>query len=92
MVYCYLRNGQENDLDILSLAVNAEKYRYMDRLFPEIMKNIDCDVLKSGHRIYQVADEKGKISLWQVGGNVTDKNGFFVPHLYKVRKIGIAGK
>lgn len=84
-VYCNL-GGKETPEDIAkaivteSFAGKFNKSEYM---------NDGCPRIANDSSLFILTDRYGCRNIWQVGGNVCDMTGFIVPHLYKVRKVGI---
>lgn len=45
--------------------------------------------IKNDNNMFILRDAYGHDNIWQVCEKVSDYNGAIVPHLYRVRKIGI---
>lgn len=84
-VYCNL-NGNETTEDIAKAIVTEI---YIDKFHKEDHMNAGCPKILNDENLFILRDTYGYNNIWQIGGKVTDMTEFIVPHLYKVRKIGI---
>lgn len=51
--------------------------------------NAGCPKIQNDKNLFILRDSYGANNIWQIGSKSTDMNGFIVPHLYNVRRIGI---
>ena len=87
-IYCNL-NGDETPEDIAKAIVSEF---YVGKFNKEDHMNVDSPKIQNDENLFILKDSYGTNNIWQVGGKSVDMTGFIIPHLYKVRKIGIMGE
>lgn len=51
--------------------------------------NAGCPKIQNDENLFILRDSYGCNNIWQIGEKSSDMTGFIIPHLYKVRKIGV---
>ena len=84
MIYCN-KNGEETSEDIAK-AITTDFFvgKFVAKEHVSITSPI-----KNDDNMFILRDVYGNNNIWQVCGKVSDYTDAIVPHLYKVRKIGI---
>ena len=86
MVYCTQDNDEELLLESISKAMlrgdGFEKFNAKEGVC------MNDGGIKNDSMIFSI-NEYGVRYIWQLGSKVSDMAGFIVPHLYRVRKIGM---
>lgn len=86
MVYC---NSHKSDVEELEdIAKAMVSYQYCGKFSSEGAICMNGGGIKNDNKIF-IMSENGVQYLWQLGSKVSDMEGFIVPHLYHVRKIGM---
>ena len=84
-IYCNL-DGKETAEDIAKAIVSEF---YVGKFNKEEHMNAGCPKIQNDENLFILKDSYGTNSIWQIGGRSTDMTGFIIPHLYKVRRIGV---
>lgn len=84
-IYCNL-DGKETPEDIAKAIVSEF---YIGRFDKEKHTNVGCTKIQNDENLFILRDSYENNNIWQIGGKAEDMTGFIIPHLYKVRKIGI---
>ncbi len=84
-IYCNL-DGKETPEDIAKAIVSEF---YVGKFSKEEHMNAGCQKIQNDENLFILRDSYGTDNIWQIGGKSTDMTGFIIPHLYKVRRIGI---
>lgn len=84
-LYCN-KNGEETLEDIARAIVT---HYFVGKFNKEEHSNAGCAKIENDENLFILRDSYGCDNIWQIGGKATDMTGFIVPHLYKVRKIGV---
>ena len=84
MIYCD-KNGNETAEDIAK-AIGANNF--VGKFIAE-EHTATSSQIKNDNNMFVLRDIYGNDNIWQICEKVSDYNGIIVPHLYKVRKIGI---
>ena len=84
-VYCNL-NGDETAENIVKAITN---FIYVGKFNKDEHLCAGCTKLKNDDNLFILINDNGAKCIWQVGSKVEDMTGCIVPHLYKVREIGI---
>ena len=84
-IYCNL-DGKETPEDIAKAIVSE---LYVGKFNKEEHMNAGCPKIQNDENLFILKDSHGVNNIWQVGGKSTDMTGFIIPHLYKVRRIGV---
>ena len=86
MVYCTQDNDEESLLENISKAMlrgnEFEKFNAKDAVC------MNDGGIKNDSMIFSI-NECGVRYIWQLGSKVSDMTDFIIPHLYRVRKIGM---
>lgn len=86
MVYC---NSHKSDGEVLEdIAKAMISYQYCGKFSSEDATCMKSGGIKNDTQIF-IMSENGVQYLWLLGSKVSDMEGFIVPHLYHVRKIGM---
>ena len=85
MVYCNC-NGNETLEDIAKAIVTEY---FVGKFNKEEHMSAGCPKIQNDEDLFILRDSDGCNNIWQIGGEFSDMTGFIIPHLYKVRKIGI---
>lgn len=86
MVYC---NNHKPDGEVLEdIAKSMVSFQYCGKFSSENAVCMNSGRIKNDSNIF-IMSENGVQYLWQLGSKVSDMEGFIVPHLYHVRKIGM---
>ena len=86
MVYC---NNHKPDGELLEEIAKAMiSFQYCGKFSLENTVCMNSSGIKNDNGIF-IMSENGVQYLWQLGSKVSDMEGFIVPHLYYVRKIGM---
>lgn len=86
MVYC---NSQKPDGETLEdIAKSMVSFQYCGKFSSVVSVCMNGGGIKNDSNIF-IMSENGVQYLWQLGSKVSDMEGFIVPHLYHVRKIGM---
>ena len=85
-VYCNTHKPDGEKLEDIAKAMVS--YQYCGKFSSEDSICINDGGIKNDTEIF-VMSEGGVKYLWQRGSKVSDMEGFIVPHLYYVRKIGM---
>ena len=62
--------------------------RFVDKFIAKEHVSI-ASPIKNDENMFILRDVYGYENIWQVCGKISDYTGFIIPHLYRVRKIGI---
>lgn len=83
--YLYCSNDDTDDNIIRSIVSESfvGKFNKEDHNYSVGLK------IENDSKLYITRDIEGHMNIWQIGSKMTDMEGFIVPHVYKVRKIGI---
>lgn len=84
-VYCNC-NGNETSEDIAKAIVTEY---FVGKFNKEEHMNAGCPKIQNDENLFILRDSYGCDNIWQIGGKSSDMTGFIIPHLYKVRKIGV---
>ena len=84
-IYCNL-DGKETSEDIAKAIVSEI---FIGKFQKEEHMNAGCPKIQNDKNLFILRDSYGANNIWQIGSKSTDMNGFIVPHLYNVRRIGI---
>lgn len=84
-IYCNL-NGKETPEDIAKASVSEF---YVGKFNKEEHMNAGYPKIQNDENLFILRDLYGTNNIWQIGGRLTDMTGFIIPHLYKVRRIGV---
>lgn len=84
-IYCNL-GGKETAEDIAKAIIT---HHYIGKFNKEDHMNAGCPKIKNDENLFMLGDLYGTINIWQIGGKVSDMTGCIIPHLYKVRRIGV---
>ena len=84
MIYCN-KNGEETAVDI-AMAIITDFFigKFVAKDHISIKSRIRND-----NNMFVMKDIYGHDYIWQVCGKVSHYTGAIIPHLYRVRKIGI---
>ena len=86
MVYCTQDNDEELLLESISKAMlRGDGFKKFNAKEGVCMND---GGIKNDSMIFSI-NECGVRYIWQLGSKVSDMAGFIVPHLYRVRKIGM---
>ena len=84
-IYCNL-DGNETNEDIAKAIVSE----YYVGKFNKNEHESACQMpIVNDKNLFVLRDLYGLNNIWQIGGRAADIIGFIIPHLYKVRKIGV---
>ena len=84
-IYC---NCDGNEItENIAKAIITEFF--IGKFIKEEHMNAGCPKIKNDENLFILRDSYGCNNIWQIGGKSTDMTGCIIPHLYKVRKIGI---
>ena len=84
-IYCNL-DGKETTEDIAKAIITEY---FIGKFNKEEHMNAGCPKIQNDENLFILRDSYGCRNIWQIGGKLSDITGFIIPHLYKVRKIGI---
>ena len=84
-IYCNC-NGNETSEDIAKAIVTEY---FVGKFNKEKHMNAGCPKIQNDENLFILRDSYGCNNIWQIGGKSSDMTGFIIPHLYKVRKIGV---
>lgn len=84
-IYCNL-DGKETPEDIAKAIITEN---FVGKFNKEEHMNAGCPKIQNDTDLFILRDTYGCNNIWQIGGKSCDMTGTIVPHLYKVRKIGI---
>ena len=84
-IYCNL-DEKETSEDIAQAIVTEN---FIGKFTKEEHMNVGCPKIKNDENLFILRDVYGCNNIWQIGGKSCDMIGSIVPHLYKVRKIGV---
>ena len=82
----YNCNGNETSEDIAKAIVTEY---FVGKFNKEEHMNAGCLKIQNDENLFILRDSYGCNNIWQIGGKSSDMTGFIIPHLYKVRKIGV---
>lgn len=86
MIYC---NNHKPDEEILEdIAKSMVSFQYCGKFSSEESTCMNSGGIKNDSNIF-IMSENGVQYLWQLGSKVSDMEGFIIPNLYHVRKIGM---
>lgn len=86
MVYC---NNHKLDGETLEdIAKAMVSHQYCGKFSSEESTCMNGSGIKNDSNIF-IMNENGVQYLWQLGSKVSDMEGFIIPNLYHVRKIGM---
>lgn len=86
----YNKNDNETLTDIAKAIVGAyNTIHFVGQFKTSKHTPAGCSPIKNDDNLFIIQDIYGVNGIWQVGGNYADMHGQIVPHLYKVRQIGI---
>lgn len=86
MVYCNTHKSNGDGLEDIAKAMIS--YQYCGKFSSEDAVCMNDGGIKNDAQIF-IMSENGVKYLWHRGSKVSDMEGFIVPHLYYVRKIGM---
>lgn len=86
MVYC--NNHKPDEETLKDIAKSMVSLQYCGKFSSDGSVCMNGGGIKNDSNIF-VMSENGVQYLWQLGSKVSDMEGFIVPHLYYVRKIGM---
>lgn len=86
MVYCNVHKQGGEELEDIAKALVS--HQYCGKFSAETATCMNGGGIKNDTEIF-IMNEDGAKYLWQLGSKVSDMEGFIVPHLYYVRKIGM---
>lgn len=86
MVYCNTHKQDGEELEDIAKAMVS--YQYCGKFSTEDAACMNGGGIKNDTEIF-IMNGNGVKYLWQRGSKVSDMEGFIVPHLYYVRKIGM---
>lgn len=86
MVYC--NNHKPDEETLKDIAKSMVSLQYCGKFSSDGSVCMNGGGIKNDSNIF-VMSENGVQYLWQLGSKVSDMEGFIVPHLYHVRKIGM---
>lgn len=86
MVYCNSHKQDGEKLEDIAKAMVS--YEYCGKFSSEDALCMNGGGIKNDTEIF-IMSVDGVKYLWQRGSKVSDMEGFIVPHLYHVRKIGM---
>lgn len=87
IIYCNCQDKKETNEDIVK-AIISEFFvgKFSSNDYEPLLS--ECEI-KNDDNVYITRDLDGKSNIWQVSsGELTDMEGFKIPHAYRVRKIG----
>lgn len=84
-VYCN-NNGKETPEDIIKATL---PYNYIGPFIASDHVNAGTPKIVSDHNLFIIVNQYGSREIWQIGGKASDITGTIIPHLYRVRQIGI---
>ena len=84
-IYCNL-NEKETPEDIAKSIVSEFDVVKFNK---EEHMNAGCPKIQNDKNLFILRKSYGANNIWQIGGRSTDMTGFIIPHLYKVRRIGV---
>lgn len=84
MIYCN-KNGEETAEDI-ARAITTDFFigKFVAKEHTSITSPI-----KNDDNMFILMDTYGHDNIWQICGKISDYTDAIIPHLYRVRKIGI---
>lgn len=86
MIYC---NNHKPDGEILEdIAKAMVSFQYCGKFSSEESTCMNSGGIKNDSNIF-IMSENGVQYVWQLGSKVSDMEGFIIPNLYHVRKIGM---
>lgn len=86
MVYC--NTNKQDGEEVENIAKAMVSYQYCGKFSSKSSICMNSGGIKNDSAIFIMSDN-GVQYLWQLGSKVSDMEGFIVPHLYYVRKIGM---
>lgn len=86
MVYCNSHRPDGEELEDIAKAMIS--YQYCGKFSSGGTACMNGGGIKNDTEIF-IMNENGVQYLWQLGSKVSDMEGFIVPHLYHVRKVGM---
>lgn len=86
MVYCNAHKQGGEELEDIAKAMVS--HQYCGKFSAETATCMNGGGIKNDSEIF-IMNEDGVKYLWQRGSKVSDMEGFIIPHLYYVRKIGM---
>lgn len=86
MVYC--NNHKPDEETLKDIAKSMVSLQYCGKFSSDGSVCMNGGGIKNDSNIF-VMSENGVQYLWQLGSKVSDMEGFIIPHLYHVRKIGM---
>lgn len=84
MIYCN-KNGEETTEDI-ARAITTDFF--VGKFNAKEHTSISSPI-KNDENMFILRDTYGHDNIWQVCGKISDYTDAIIPHLYRVRKIGI---
>ena len=84
MIYCN-KNGEENAEDIAKAIITDV---FIGKFIAKEHTSITSPI-KNDENMFILRDTYGHDNIWQICGKVSDYTDAIVPHLYRVRKIGV---
>ena len=84
-IYCNL-DGKETTEDIAKAIITEY---FVGKFNKGEHMNAGCPNIQNDENLFILRDSYGCNNIWQIGGRSSDMTGFIIPHLYKVRKIGV---
>lgn len=84
-IYCNF-DGNETSEDIAKAIVTEY---FVGKFNKDEHMNSGCPKIKNDENLFILRDAYGCNNIWQIGGKSSDMTGCIIPHLYKVRRIGV---
>lgn len=85
VIYCNSHKEETTYEDIIKSIISEN---FIGKFNKEEHTSITKSI-KNDKRMYITVGEDGNKYIWQIGGLLSDMEGFLIPCAYKVRKIGI---
>ena len=85
MIYCD-KAGNETSEDIIKAIISQT---LIGKFIAKDHDAIDCHPINNDENLFILNDGHKHHHIWQVCGKVSDYEGVIIPHLYRVRKIGV---
>lgn len=86
MVYCNSHKPEGENLENIAKAMVS--YQYCGLFSSDNFVCANGSGIKNDDKMF-ILGEDGVQYIWQLGSRVSDMEGFIVPNLYYVRKIGM---
>ena len=85
LIYCDCHEERNETVEEIAKAIVS--HYYIGRFKKEEYERLNKEDIKNDEKLV-ILRNGSEDSIWQIGSNEKDMEGFTIPHTYKVRKIG----